>query len=164
MKPRVCMTAADSAQFTFIYSFSLKKEEVIKHHGNPPKWNEWVIRPDSQECFNLPVKCRWEKRCWMKCVSAEKSRSCSLSTLMRTAVLMSSRPLRSAQNASTSPAGPKKSLFWCFYKIFASTTEVCFVHEQARHSVTNGRARPNTANFGLHVFLHLYRTVFGCSQ
>lgn len=39
----------------------------------------------------------------MKCVSAEKSRSCSLSTLMRTTVLMCSRPLRLAQNDSTSP-------------------------------------------------------------
>lgn len=29
-----------------------------------------------------PVKFRWEKRCWMKCVSTEKRRSCSLSTLM----------------------------------------------------------------------------------
>lgn len=49
-----------------------------------------------------PVKWRWEKRCWMKCVSAEKSRSCSLSTLMRTTMLMCSRPARSAQNDSTS--------------------------------------------------------------
>lgn len=56
-------------------------------------------------CVYLPVKCRCEKRCWMKCVSAEKSRSCSLSTLMRTAALTCSRPLRSEQNDSTSPAG-----------------------------------------------------------
>jgi hypothetical protein len=49
-----------------------------------------------------PVKCRWEKRCWMKCVSAENSRSCNLSTLMRTTMLMCSRPARSAQNDSTS--------------------------------------------------------------
>lgn len=36
-------------------------------------------------------------------MSAEKSRSCSLSTLMRTTALMLSRPLRSEQNDSTSP-------------------------------------------------------------
>lgn len=53
--------------------------------------------------FTLPVKCRWEKRCWRKWVSAEKSRSCSLSTLMRTTVLMWSRPLKFAQKDSTSP-------------------------------------------------------------
>lgn len=49
-----------------------------------------------------PVKWRWEKRCCRKWVSAENSRSCSLSTLMRTTALMFSRPLRSAQNDSTS--------------------------------------------------------------
>lgn len=59
--------------------------------------------------FYQPVKCRWEKRCWMKCVSAEKSRSCSLSTLIRTAALMCSRPLRSAQNDSTSPEDQKEN-------------------------------------------------------
>lgn len=44
----------------------------------------------------------------MKCVSAEKSRSCSLSTLMRTTLLMCSRPLRLVQNDSTSPGHQKR--------------------------------------------------------
>lgn len=66
---------------------------------------------------NPPVKCRWEKRCWIKCVSAEKSRSCSLSTLMRTAVLTCSRPLRLEQNDSTSP-GQKNEAQIIFINIY----------------------------------------------
>lgn len=70
------------------------------------------------DMFHPPVKCRWEKRCWMKCVSPEKSRSCSLSTLMRTTVLMSSRPLRSEQKDSISPGvqveNSKDLLFYLF--------------------------------------------------
>lgn len=68
-----------------------------------------------QGVLNPPVKWRWEKRCWIKCVSAEKSRSCSLSTLMRTAVLTCSRPLRSEQNDSTSPAEKAEETSWWLF-------------------------------------------------